>query len=282
MNRKLIKMSLLGSASALGINWIYDRALLQEFKQNNEVIFLPIQHNLYEKAKNGFDVYPNHKIGDLDFMGEVLYIFHKFIQGNHDSLKQFIYDHIGPNSEYDGYIETYGKNLIENINNGFEETSYIDKQLIGPLMYIIGYANNLSVDEVEKYSKVLTAYPNTIDFHIALKFIFNNISHLNKTDVLQKSIMYLPEDYQNSLEHSFDDIDVFEFIDNYSGVACGLEQSFPLIYYIINHTDSYLEALKLNAELGGASSARGLLIGAIYSFLDPFPEEYENTLNKDI
>lgn len=283
MNKKMIKYSLLGSASALGTNWIYDRLLMEDFSKTTEGIFLPIQHELYKKAENGFDVYPDHKVGDLDFMGEVIYQFHTYLQDKSKySLKKFVYEKIGPNSGYKGYIEKYGKVLIEEIDNGIEEISIEDKQLIGAAMYIIGYANDLSDEEILEYSKVFTIYEETKNFHLALKDIFNNISTENKNEVLYESTKFLAKEYKEKCWKALEEIELFEFIDNYSGVACGLEQSFPLIYYIVSKTKTIEEALILNARLSGASSARGIIIGAIYSLIDDMPGNLEESLNYDI
>lgn len=283
MNNRMIYMSLLGSSSSLGLNWIYDKDLMSEFSKENKVLFLPIQHKLYRKAKHGFNVYPNHIVGDLDFMGEVIYLFHKYLEKQQESnFKQYMYKHIGPESSYNGYIETYGKELIETISQGNLHTDLIDKQLIGPAMYVVGYAHGLDDIETLHFSKSLTAYEETKNFHKSLRHIFINLNDNNKSDVLKESISYLSSDYKIRLKHVFTDINIDDFIKEYSGVACGLEQSFPLIYYIVHHTSNFKEALTLNSSLGGASSARGIIIGAIYSLLEEIPKEYQNMLNYKI
>ena len=53
---KMVKAALLGSSSALGLNWIYDKKLLSNYAEKNPVLFIPIDHKLYKKAKTGFDV----------------------------------------------------------------------------------------------------------------------------------------------------------------------------------------------------------------------------------
>ena len=281
MNDLMIKMSLIGSSSSLGLNWIYDRELMKEFSEKNKVLFLPIQHKLYEKAEHGFDVYPNHQIGDLDFMGEVAYLFHTYLKDNIDiDLKQYVYNNIGPTSTYDGYIEKYGKVLIDEINNGSQSTSLEDTQLIGPTMYIIGYAHGLTDNDILHFTKVFTIYEDNHKFHKTLNYLFKNLEKGNKKKTLAESISFLPSQYQESCKIALTEIELFKFIDDYSGVACGLEQSFPLVYYIVSHSNTFVEALVLNSSLGGASSARGILIGAIYSQLENMPRKYESILNK--
>ena len=283
MNKKLIKMSLIGSSSSLGTNWIYDKNLMKEFSKDKDLLFLPIQHELYEKAKAGFDVYPTFEVGDVDFMGEVIYRFHKYLEeGSEGSLKQYLYDSFGPSSSYNGYIEHYGKEIIEKINDGNEYTELVDKQLIGPAMFAIGFAHGLSNDEIIEFTKTLTAYSNIPQFFEVLRFIFEFAKPNNKEETLRKAATFLPKEYRESVEASFNEIDVDKFIDNFSGVACGMDQSIPLIFYILNNTKSFKEALQLNANLSGASCARGIIIGAIYSFVEDVPIEFKDILNYDI
>ena len=143
----MIKASLLGSSSALGLNWIYDKDLLIEYSKDNEVLFTPIDHDLYKKAKNGFDVYPNSVVGDLDFMGEILYLLHMHLEYSKDislpSWRNTVFNYIGPSGTYDGYIEQYGKELVQQMITetaknvkGTLYTNHIDKQLIGPALLL--------------------------------------------------------------------------------------------------------------------------------------------------
>ena len=284
MNMKMIHMSLLGSSSSLGVNWIYDKKLMSDFTKNNNILFLPIQHQLYKKAKNGYNVYKNHKVGDLDFMGEVAYIFHEYLLGNSKDLnfKDYLYKKIGPESDYDGYIEQYGKELIKTIDNKKIFTDHIDKQLISSALFIIGFAHDLDINTIMNYTKILTAFDQTINFDYALNHVFRNLKATNKTSVLNESIRFLGRDYEGKMKASLSNIDIDTFIDKFSGIACGLEQSFPLVYYIVNNTDSFKEALQINASLGGASSARGFIIGAIYSIIDDIPTEFSKIINKKI
>lgn len=282
MNKKLIEMSLLGSASSLGLNWIYDKELMKSFSKNNDVLFLPIQHDLYKKAEHGFDVYPNHIIGDLDFMGEVLFQFHRFLYNGGNNPRDFrlqLYNHIGPNSGYEGYIEKYGKTLIADIAQTSSVSNEIDKQLIGPTLFIVGYAHGLKQSSILEYTKVLTNYQNISLFQQSIKYIFDNLTKESRTTVLKHSVSLLPKDYQESSIKAFDLLETQDFITKYSGIACGLEQSYPLVLHIVNQSTSFENALQINASLGGASSARGLLIGAFYSFLEDTPTEYKDILN---
>lgn len=295
MNKiRIEKAALLGSASALGLNWIYDRALLKTHKdESNPMIFESIDHELYKKAKNAFDVYPNHRLGDLDFMGEVLYLFYMYFEYEKDlSLarwRKVLYEYFREDFEYDGYIESYGRSFLDTYAKELAgeipvkaHTDHIDKQLAG-LLFILGtYDQQKSTDKIAdaiQYAKTITADPNINDLTTMLFHLLQQLDrNIPKTKALQASLKHCPLEYKEAMNQALSTLDIETFLTKHSGVACNLEQSLPLVYYIIQHTNSWKEALVLNATLGGASSARGIFISAIISRYEEIPEQYAHLL----
>jgi hypothetical protein len=55
------------------------------------------------------------------------------------------------------------------------------------------------------------------------------------------------------------------FIKEYAGIACQIPQSIPLIIHMLTRVKSFEEMLHWNTRIGGASSDRGLMLGAILS-----------------
>jgi hypothetical protein len=294
---KMIEASLLGSSSALGLNWIYDKELLIKYSKDNEVLFTPIDHDLYNRAKNGFDVYPNSVVGDLDFMGEMLHLFHDFLENNVDispkNWRKVVYNYIKPEGPYNAYIEKYGKVLISKYEDEIYNdkkpqinTDHVDKQLIGLALFTEIYENDKFINKVEeslKYARILTSYSGIDNFTELLFNLFNDLSNgVEKEQALLNNIKYAPKEYQEQLQHSLHKVDTHFFIGKFSGVACELNQSFPLIYHIVAHNDTWEDALTQNAILGGASSARGILISAIFNIIDIIPIEYRDKLRRKI
>lgn len=291
---KMVDAALLGSSSALGLNWIYDKELLEEYSKDNEVLFIPIDHELYKKAKTGFDVYPKSQVGDLDFMGEILRLFHSFLNDKIDispsNFRKVVYNYIKQDGVYDAYIESYGNDLIKKYEDeqyNYKEqqiyTDYEDKQLIGLALFTAIYENPKFTDKVSdslKYAKVFTSYKEIEDFTNLLNHLFDDLKNgVEKEDALLNSIQYAPFDFQEQLKHSLHKVDSHYFIDKFAGVACDISQAIPLIYHIVAHNNSWEDALTQNAILGGASSARGILISAIFNIIDIIPIRYQDKLN---
>ena len=289
----MIKASLLGCSSALGLNWIYDRKFLIEYMKDKDVLFQPIDHEAYKKARTSFDVYPDSIVGDLDFMGEVLYQFHSFLKDSenqdHLSWRNKFYDSFNSESNYKGYIEHYGEDLIHQIDkekrlntNPVIYTKHEDKQLVGPALLLAIYeldSFNNKAENATGYAKVLTEYSGVNKFITLLKNLFDDLRNgVEKIEALKQNTRFAPASYRESLKMAIEMKDQLKFIKEYSGVACGLNQSFPLIYNIVANSNTWEEALKMNAILGGASSARGLFLGAIFNIIDEVPEKYLNIL----
>lgn len=103
-----------------------------------------------------------------------------------------------------------------------------------------------------------------------------------KLEALKKVIADSPAEYHEALNISLTDIESSSFIKNYSGLGCSIKMSLPLVFFIIAHSKNWEEALKLNTTLGGASSARGIFISAIFSIISGIPETYLSKLKYNI
>lgn len=289
------KAALLGSASALGYHWVYDPFKLFDKRDNGDpMIFQEIDHDFYKETENTYDVYPFHKAGDLDFMGEVLYITSKFLDNqstvNLEHFRKMFYDYFKEDSPYNGWVEGYAKDFLkvyqEEIDGKRETqvyTEYVDKQLVG-LLFILAVLENEKIEnKIEtalELSKTLTSYENISGLTTFLYQLFKEIDD-GKTikDALHATSNEIPEIYRENILKSSEDIDIITFAQNYSGIACGLDQSLSLIFYILNHTSTWEEAMVLNTSIGGASSNRGIFISAIASRYLDIPEKYHSKLN---
>ena len=192
---KLVEAALLGSSSALGLNWIYDRELLLEESKNGKMIFRCIDHDLYKKAKKSYDVYPNHKVGQLDFMGEMLYLFHMFYDydddRSFDRWMLYFYEYFSNDQEYDGYIETYGKDLLKRYKQSLDndekpnrETDHVDKQLGGLVFLLHLYESPKSIDKINdalRYARTITSYVNITQLTVMLHELLKKLDYgINK------------------------------------------------------------------------------------------------------
>ena len=212
-------------------------------------------------------------------------VFFSFHFGEFD-----VNNYISDDGPYNAYIEKYGKVLVsrysDEVNNGKEpqiHTDYEDNQLIGLALFTAIYENDKFRNKIEdslNYSKIFTSYLPIENFTKLLFNLFKDLENgVEKEQALQNNIKFAPIDYHEKLKHSLHKVDSYFFIKNFSGVACELDQSFPLIYHLIANNNTWEEALTKNAILGGASSARGIIISAIFNIIDIIPIKYQEKLN---
>jgi hypothetical protein len=292
------KAALLGSASALGLNWIYDKELLRQHKQEGHpMIFEAIDHDLYARAKNAYDVYPDHQVGDLDFLGEVYYVTHMFLhyEKNHslERYREVLFEYFREDYEYNGYVESYGKDFLKRYREEQEgkrdvalHTDHIDKQMVGLVFLFAVYEHDFLLNKEAAaldFARVLTAYPPINELTQSLYYLLTLLDDgVPLRQALPQLDPYLPDSYRDDILASLKDIDLDPFVQQHAGIACGIEHALPLVFYILLNTTTWEEAMVLNATLGGASSARGMFVSAIASRYLEIPKQYLDQLNYHI
>lgn len=266
-----LQAALKGSASALGLNWIYDPLLLETFCKDKSCIYLDIQHDLYKQTKKGFDVYPNHHAGDLDFLGEILYQLDAFLtKSSKPTPWEFFNDIHYFLTNYDGYIESYGKDLMTRHEKdklrGIHETLHVDEQLINMALYFVFHERDNSIEQTMKFTKIFTNDPSSKILIPMLKDFLDDLENESLTEALSNVKMSVTKPYKEKIEKALGCKSVDELLKEIS-TACGAIDAFPMILYIIKNTSSTEEALELNVRLGGASAARGIFVSALTSKL---------------
>jgi ADP-ribosylglycohydrolase len=111
-------------------------------------------------------------------------------------------------------------------------------------------------------------------------YIFDNIAHLPRLELLKNALKFAPESYQEKLEKALSMENTRDFIKQYAGIACHIPQSVPLIFRILNQCSSYQDMVETNVKLGGASGERAMLLGAIFAQISEVPQEWTQLTNK--
>ena len=113
----VLRNALIGNAAALGLNWIYDMPFLERLAKKQSLTFLKPDQNLYDQSKKSYFAYPLADIGDVSFQGMISVWLYQTLKTNpqypFDKYDDLLYENIKEGSSYQGYIEAYGKKLIE-------------------------------------------------------------------------------------------------------------------------------------------------------------------------
>jgi len=151
-----------------------------------------------------------------------------------------------------------------------------DDHLVGFMPYLV--CKELNID-IKKAWELTQVYSQDEDYFIYFS-MFDQLLELLPKIGLKKAIESVigqgPEKYQVPLHKAIEMNDPNLFIELYSGRACAIKYSIPLIIHILYHTNSYEEAINYNALLGGAISDRNMIIGAIMSQISEVPQKWSS------
>lgn len=291
----MIKSSLVANSASLGLNWIYNMPYLKRITAEKDPVFWPVDKEVYDKSRKGYLAYPNHKVGDISFQGDLLLLLYKKLLENHDYTPELwrddVYEFIKPGGLYEGWVETYGLDLVLKIlaeklakKHVKVETGYNDDQLVGFIPYLAFKALHLDLDKAKDFVSVLSSNKDYIKFFEMFDVIYESAEDFKSLrKAIRDAIHLAPEKYHDDLEKAITVEETDQFIIKHSGTACHINHSVPLIIHLLYFGESYESVVRKNTVIGGASSDRGLLLGAILGKISKVPDEWiELLLNRTV
>lgn len=286
MNTYLLP-GLVANAASMGYNWMYNTDYLERLSQSKRLVFQKPNLAEYTEAGKSYFAYPDAQIGSVTTQG-------KFVQWLYEALlknpmldkncyEQLIYSKIGPGGSYHGYVETYGKKLIVNILNrelklGYAELNIHDDHLVGFIPYLVCKELGRPIEQAIDLASLFTDYPEYAQFFKVFDFIFDYLGQKPLNDILKESISLAPKHYQLKLKAAITMNDTYAFVKEHAGISCHIPYSIPVIYHLLSHSKTFEELIDQNTQLGGASSDRGILLGAIMHQISPVPLEWLSKL----
>ncbi|MDI6453047.1 ADP-ribosylglycohydrolase family protein [Peloplasma aerotolerans] len=282
---KYILPALIANASTLGIHWIYDHKYIEKIASKQSILFLTQDPKHYEEAENAYYSYPNHNLGDVTVQGQILkWLYHAmkekrgFTQLDYSKL---LYQKFKFGGTYQGYVESYAKKhaltiSAKSLDVDIPVLPVMDDHLVGFMPYLV--CKELEID-TKKAWELTQVYSQDEDYYIYFKMfdqLFELLPIIGLKKAIEKVINLGPQKYQLPLHKAIEINDPNVFIQDYSGRACAIKYSIPLVIHILYHTNSYREAILYNALLGGAISDRNMLIGAVFAQITEVPKDWKD------
>jgi hypothetical protein len=286
----ILKAALIGNAAALGLNWIYDMPYLKRLNEKQDILFLKADQTLYDQAKKAYFAYPHSEIGDVSFQGNIAIWLYQSLKKNFflpaDAYEDLIYEKIKPGSTYNGYIESFGRKMIEDRKTMASDSDFIahfenDDQLVGFIPWIVFREIKRPTMSALKFTRVFST-DTTYDLFFDVFNTFTSRGGTQIKDALEKLVESLPESIRLPYSKALEMKDTPLFIKDYAGTACSIYHALPVIIHIMYHTQSFEEAIRKNTAIGGASSDRGMLLGALLSFYYDIPETFKTLSEKSL
>jgi hypothetical protein len=286
--KELIFSSLLSNASCLGVHWIYNHTFLENLSKEQSLLFMKQKQSLYDDAKPSYYVYPNHEIGEVSVQGEILKWLFESLKENHkftkDDYETMLFNKFKPGGDYHGYVETYAKKMVlkklsKELEINIDDIKISDTHLVGFMPYLATKALDLSIQKAWELAQLFTDNEHYLTYYLYFDVLFELLKEHELKDAIELALPYAPEVYKEKLKHAMSIKDTNTFIKLHAGRACSIDQAIPVIIHILYHTESFTDALELNAKIGGASADRGLIIGAILSEIYQIPDSWIKKVN---
>jgi hypothetical protein len=286
--KELIFASLMSNAASLGVHWIYNHTYLEEISKSRSLLFMKQDQMFYDQAKPSFYVYPDHEVGQVTVQGEILRWLYEALKQNpklsQSDYEALLYEKFRPGGAYHGYVETYAKKMVlktmsKELDIMTDELPRQDTHLVGFMPYLATKALELPIQKAWELAQLFTDNQYYLTYYLYFDVLFELIREHALKDAIKLALPFAPEIYKEKLEKAMSIKDTNTFIKAYAGRACSIDQAIPVIMHILYHTENFTDALELNAKIGGASSDRGLLIGAILNDVCQIPESWIKKVN---
>jgi len=272
--KEQIKTSILSAlvcdSYSLGSHWVYDEEQLKNLAIDWEQLNAP--QSLWHKGKES---------GDFTHYGDQTLFLLEFLKENGHFNKKDYYKFWKENmSNYGGYIDGSSREALQNIGAASHDLSICGR--IAPLL--------LCSDSKEEFMKNVVAFVsithnsalalNASAFFAELLWLSlkneDTLSLINALKPKYKELVkWIDEAIQNRDKNSFDTIREF-------GPACGIDGGFAGVIYLLLQDKDFKSIMIANAQAGGDSSARGMIVAMILGVRKDLniPNEWINGMKK--
>lgn len=262
MDKTLINRAIEGAfvadAYALGSHWIYDEEQLKNLSIDWQDLNAPMAMWHKGKEKGDFTHYGDH--------GKWL---HEYIQQkNHFDVSEYASFWVAKMENYSGYIDGSSRETLEILNNNpqsLQGASSHDLSIIGRIAPLL-FVSQSKEDFLAHTLAFVSLTHNSSLVHKAAQFfasvLFDVVQGETIMDALTHTTIdsFLAPAYHSAMHSKGQDS--FNTIRNF-GPACGVEGGFEGTIHLLVSYDDFKSALMANAQAGGDSAARGMIVGMI-------------------
>ncbi|MEA2073502.1 MAG: ADP-ribosylglycohydrolase family protein [Campylobacterota bacterium] len=259
MNEKIEKSilsSLICDRYSLGSHWVYDEEELKNLPIDWEKLNAP--QSLWHRGKES---------GDMTHYGDQTLFLVEFVKRTHLFNKEAYYDFWKEKmSKYKGYIDGSSREALEEIGASSNDLSICGR--IAPLLL----CSETKQDFLENVAAFVSITHNSPLALNASAFFAELLWFSQKNEDTKALIYVLKPEYpelakwiddaiEKQDENSFDTIREF-------GPACGIDGGFAGVIYLLLQDKSFKDIMIENAQAGGDSSARGMVVAMILGLSD--------------
>ena len=258
-----IKNAILGGfiadAYSLGAHWVYDADQLEHLDINWHELNDP--RAMWHKGK---------KAGDFTHYGDqMLFLLESVLTQKPFTLKKAEKYWETKMRTYDGYIDGATRNTLENIDANSPAprgSSSQDLSICGRIAPLL-LLEDLDSSFIKQVNAVVAMTHNSTLALDASAYFAQVLLHVTQGESIQKALVKSSEQFpqfepwlkaglESTGENSAEAIRRF-------GPACGIDGGFSGVIHLLGLGDDFKSTMIKNAQAGGDSSARGMIVGMI-------------------
>ena len=247
-----ILASFVCDAYSLGAHWVYDEKELKNLPINWQELNTP--QSLWHRDK---------ECGDFTHYGDQALFLLEYINQNKTFDKEAYYNFWKAKmSHYNGYIDASSRAALGAVGASSNDLSICGR--IAPLLF----CSSSKEEFLENVAAFVSVTHNSPLAFNASAFFAELLWLAQENDDISSHIKSIKSNYpmfeiwiDEAIEKK--ECDSFETIREF-GPACGIDGGFAGVIYLLLQNKSFKEIMILNAQAGGDSSARGMVVAMIF------------------
>ena len=261
----------IADAATLGVHWLYDPDRIARLGQ---ALWREPDPADFDGAKGVF-VHHGKRRGDISQYGaQMRVMLQALAQGpfEAESYHRAFGAAFGPGGWWHGYIDKATKGTLAHIAAGTVPTGAHDDQIPAlsalPALIAAGAAPDICAQAVAQISnhETTAAYAPAATEALRAAFAGRNIA-----EALARGVDAAGPAARAPLGAALIDTADPVAYGGEVGRACPLPQTLPVAFRIAAAAQSYVEAVEINARVGGDNCGRAIFLGALFGASDPPP-----------
>ena len=258
-------------AATLGVHWLYDPDRIAAL---GDALWREPDPADFEGSKGVF-VHHGKRRGDISQYGAQMRVMVRtLMRGPFDAAtyREDFAAAFGSGGWWHGYIDKATKGTLANITAGTEPTGAHDDQIPAlsglPALVAMGTDADTCADAVAQISnhETTAAYAPA-----ATEALRAALSEATIPDALAAGLDAAGPAARDSLAAALASTTDPVVYAGEVGRACPLPQTLPVAFRIAASATGYVDAVEINARVGGDNCGRAIFLGALFGAIDPPP-----------
>lgn len=254
--------SLVADKYALGTHWIYDETQLKDIDIDWDDLSAP--RAMWHKGK---------KRGDFTHYGDQTALLYNYLKErsifNASEYFMVWYNYM---KQYDGYMDSATKDTIKKFEESgkklYSGSNSHDLSIAGRIAPLLLVSEDL--DDFLENVEIFTSLTHNNELAYESSNFFGNLLYMTingnniKDSIIELSNLGYSKELKGYIKQAFErvELDSFSVIREF-GPACGAESGFGGVIHTLIKYENFKDAMVANAQAGGDSSARGMIIAMI-------------------